>query len=496
MTVPGAAAAAAVELGPPERLHPWYLLTGLGGVVRGAWGLLAAGAWAATQGRWWIVAVMLGAFAILSIGGLLVRWLKTEYRVGAHEIRIDSGLMSRNSRAIPFDRIRDVDIEQGPLQRLLGLAKVRFETGAAGGTKTDDGVLHTISLDRAEAIRRHIRARHGAVASAGAAADEDEAPLFAMDARRVLTDGLFNFSLAVLAGLVGLSQTAGNMLGFDPFSRRFWSNMLEISAPLQALVLAHQIVTVVAGTLLLLLVGSATGIFRTVLREYGFRLDRAAAGLRRRRGLLTLTDVTLPLKRVQAAIITTGPIRNAFNWAELKLQSLAQDQAGKGDHVVAPLAHPQEIAAILAELGWPAGPDAAPWRPISRAFLYIFLLSMIPLVLIGLLQLWWLPPLGIAFLAGIAGASLLRALAWPRTRFALDGERLFIQTGWWLQRRVVLPLDKVQSADVADNFLTRAFGVATVRLGVAGGGGFSDHAVPALPNAEAHALRRAVLARA
>ena len=53
-------AAAGVELGPPERLHPGYLLTGLGGVVRGAWGLLAAGAWAATVGRWWIVAVMLG----------------------------------------------------------------------------------------------------------------------------------------------------------------------------------------------------------------------------------------------------------------------------------------------------------------------------------------------------------------------------------------------------------------------------------------------------
>ena len=51
---------AGVELGPPERLHPLFLLTGLGGVVRGAWGLLAAGAYFATQGRWWIVAVMLG----------------------------------------------------------------------------------------------------------------------------------------------------------------------------------------------------------------------------------------------------------------------------------------------------------------------------------------------------------------------------------------------------------------------------------------------------
>ena len=32
------------QLGQPERLHPLYLLTGLGQSVRGAWGLLAGGA--------------------------------------------------------------------------------------------------------------------------------------------------------------------------------------------------------------------------------------------------------------------------------------------------------------------------------------------------------------------------------------------------------------------------------------------------------------------
>ena len=31
-------------LGPPERLHPLYLLTGLGQSLKGAWGLIAGGA--------------------------------------------------------------------------------------------------------------------------------------------------------------------------------------------------------------------------------------------------------------------------------------------------------------------------------------------------------------------------------------------------------------------------------------------------------------------
>ena len=48
----------AAALGPPERLHPMYLLTGLGATVRGAWGMVALLAWMATQGRWWLVALI------------------------------------------------------------------------------------------------------------------------------------------------------------------------------------------------------------------------------------------------------------------------------------------------------------------------------------------------------------------------------------------------------------------------------------------------------
>jgi putative membrane protein len=284
-------AGSAPMLGPPERLHPMFLLTGLGATVRGAWGMLAVLIWMASQGRWWLVALIAVGSLVVSIGGLLIQWLRLEYRVGEHEIRIDSGLFERNSRAIPFDRIQDVDIEQGPVQRLLGLAQVRFETGAAAGG-ANDGTLHTISLERAEALRKLVRANRTRVSALAPAMPVTEGePLFAMSNRRLIVAGLFNFSLAVLAGLFGLSQTVGDVAGFDPFSRRFWNQALALSAPLQAYFLAHQIVVVVAGAVVLLAIGSATGIVRTVLRDYGFRLDRVARALRRRRGLLTLTGL-------------------------------------------------------------------------------------------------------------------------------------------------------------------------------------------------------------
>jgi putative membrane protein len=482
------------QLGPPERLHPLYLLTGLGQSLKGAWGILAGGAYFAAKGYWWALIVMAVLFGFFSIGALYLRWLKLEYRVGADEIRIDSGFLNRTSRAIPFDRVTDVDLEQGPLQRLLGLAKVKLETGASAGSKEEEGVLHTIALARAEALREHIRARRGLAPIPAAAEAVAEGPvIYAMDTRRVLTAGLFNFSLAVIAGVFGATQTVGQPLGIDPFERQFWIDLLARSAPLQALVTAHQIITVIGGSLLLVLLGIGTGLTRTVLREHGFRLDRTETGFRRRRGLLTLTDVSIPARRAQAAILANGPIRQFFGWWVVKLQSLAQ-YGGKGDHVVAPLAHEAEATSILASLGWPTSPNAGAWRPVCRAYVTSFIGILIPAALISIAAYPWLGPVGLLWLAGAGLAIGMRWLDWKRARYALSQGALFVERGWWRHRRNIIPVAKIQSIDLTESWWTRLFGICTLRLGVAGGSGFSDHQVPALTRPDAEALRAELLA--
>jgi putative membrane protein len=484
------------SLGPPERLHPLYLVTGLGKSLKGAWGLLAGAALLGSQGRWWLVALIAAAFVIFSVGSLLFTWLKLEYRVGTDELRIDSGFLSRTSRAIPFDRVTDVDLEQGPLHRLFGLARVRLETGASAGAKDEDGVLDTIALDRAEALRDHIRARRGrAPLAAATAAEIDAPPLFAMDKGRVAIAGLFNFSLAVVAGLFGVTQTFGDVLGFDPFKRSFWILVADRSGPLRELIIAHQFIAIIGGVVMLSLLGIATGFIRTLLREHGFRLNRTEAGLRRRRGLLTLTDVTLPVRRVQAAIVASGPIRRAFGWCEVKLQSLAMDGAN-GDHVVAPLAHPDEAETILASLAWPALPSTGRWSSVSLGYVTSLAVLMAPALLLALGAMVWLGPVVLLWVAGALAAVGARWLAWRHTRYTLSDESLFIETGWWRRRRAIVPTRNIQSVELAQSFWSRAFGMCTLRLGVAGGRGFSSHSVPALRRPEAQALRASLLGAA
>jgi putative membrane protein len=332
-----------------------------------------------------------------------------------------------------------------------------------------------------------------------------------MDRRRVLLAGLFNFSLALFAGLFGATQTFGDVLGFDPLERSFWLKLLSAGDPVADYILAHRITAAVGGIALLVVLGLATGIVRTVLREHGFRLDRTDVGLRRRRGLLTRTDVTLPARRAQAAIIASGLVRSRFGWRELKLQSLARDEGG--NHVLAPLAQAGEVDAILGELGWRPLPAAPDWQRVSRAYIWTFILRLSPvLMLVGLQAavLGFTPvflasslqqPVARAFaplfiptvivLALLALAIAGRALGWRRTAYVLDEDRLLVRSGWWRRRMLVLPVRRIQSIDLAQSFVGRWFGIVSLGFGVAGGS--SAHVIPALADHTARALRSRLL---
>jgi putative membrane protein len=503
-------------VGQPERLHPLFLLNGLGGSLRGLVGGYAFVAYLVVSGQLATALLVAIVFLAVAVVGVLLYWTRFEFRVGEDEIRIDSGILSRRHRSIPFDRIHDVDITQGLVARLLGLAEVKFETGGGtAGPNSEEGVLPAITLERAEQIRALVRAgRRIHAPSAEIGEPEREELVYALSPGRLLLAGVFNFSLAVFAGLIGLTQTFGDALGFDPLSESFWRKTLSASDPIADYVLAHRPVAILAGSSLLLLLGLATGLVRTTLRDWGFRLGRAEAGLRRRRGLLTRTDVTLPVRRAQAVILRSGPVRDAFGWTQVRLQSLARDEGGSGDHMLAPLATKTEADRILGELGWRGLAGNVQWRRVSKAYVWMQFIALVPflllaglvaalLLLVPLAELpvasdplfaTFVPLLFVAVLAlgGVGAAMLLRWLAWRRTAYVHDGDRLLIRSGWWRRRLVVLPTARIQSIDFTENFATRWFGAASLHFGVAGGT-FRGEIIPAIPRMEARTVRDELL---
>jgi putative membrane protein len=200
----------------------------------------------------------------------------------------------------------------------------------------------------------------------------------------------------------------------------------------------------------------------------------------------------LPVKRAQAALLATGPVRDRFGWRELRLQSLAKDEGGKSSHVVAPLARDEEVGRILTSIEWPALPDRVLWIRVSRAYVLTLATALSPLVLVAIGNFIFRPIVGALILLALACAVATRWLAWTRTGYAVDGERLLVRTGWWKRRITILPARKIQSVDLRESFISRAFGIAALQFGVAGGG-LAGHSIPAIPRGEARKLRDRLL---
>jgi putative membrane protein len=294
---------------------------------------------------------LIGLLVLLSVTVLgftqWLAWRRFQYGVGASEILIESGLFSRNRRSIPFERIQDLDIERGPLHRLFGLAKVKIETGAGG---KDEGVLDSVTLPEVDRLRQAIRmAQKGVAETTGVAIEPVAEPqgrtVFAMSPRRVLASGPFNFSLLWVAGLFGVLQTFDDWLPFDLYDAERWMGFAEQRLPGRIAVSA-----IVAGLVLAFLMGFLTGMVRTTLRDWGFRLLAEGKRLRRTRGLFTRTEVVIPKRRVQLALLLTGPLRKRLGIFELMFQTLGSSQGQGGLQTVAPFARTAEVNGIMAEL--------------------------------------------------------------------------------------------------------------------------------------------------
>ncbi|HWS57126.1 MAG TPA: PH domain-containing protein [Actinotalea sp.] len=86
-------------------------------------------------------------------------------------------------------------------------------------------------------------------------------------------------------------------------------------------------------------------------------------------------------------------------------------------------------------------------------------------------------------------------LAWRMTRYAVDAESVYLQTGVLFRRQRAVRLDRVQGVAVVQPLLARLFGLAEVRIESAGGNDSSVQ-ISYLPEKAAQQLRNVLLARA
>jgi len=287
------------------------------------------------------------AFAVAAVilAGRAVAWTRITYRVTEQGIEFASGLLSRNERFLPSDRVQAIDFQEDVIHRLLGVVAIRVESAAGAGAGADI-TLEALSRDEAERLRSVLLRRHR-TGDAGVVRDEvqpaetsiaiEQGELIArVPLRRLLIAGATSGRIGPALGLIfGIVQFGDELLFGSNWER------LADAAP-DATV---SVVAVVA------LVGSVLAwtfaVVSTLLVYGNFELRRIENRLQATYGLLERRRVSLPLTRIQAVVITEGVLRQPFGLAAIRAESAGYGKDSAESGVLIPILRRREISGFL-----------------------------------------------------------------------------------------------------------------------------------------------------
>ena len=482
------ASTAATTLGTihePQRLHPLTLLLRVGASLPALLVILfplLRNPGSTENITSLVLGVLYGLFALPAI---LLQYWRFSYRITPKQIVIQSGVLTRKNRSIPIERIQNIQIERSLVARGLGLAKVKIETAGSSGT---EGSLEYVSADEARTIRRAVRSfqrdtaeteapsrADDAADDAADAADPAAETLFAMPLRRVLLSGAFRFSLLYLAVIFSVLEF------FNPetlLQRVFRDDRLDWLA---GLVLSHPAAAIATTVLVAILLGWASGIAVHLARYYNFRLWLEGDKLRKRHGLFTVTEGTIPLDKVQTLILRTNPFMRAFGWYELKVQTIGIDVDEQGHRVIAPFASAERILELAGRVRAFDLPDS--FSHVSRLTIRRRFFRYTAALTAGLLPavyFWpadWLHPAGAALpwwgFALVPAALGWAVLQYRNHTYAVGADGFYIRRGVLSHYLWIVPTEKFHAFHATASLFQRRLGLKTLFVDTAGAAGFA-----------------------
>lgn len=107
-------------------------------------------------GSFVVPVLLIAAFLIARVP--LKRYQARGYAMGADRLRVVRGLMFSSDSVVPFGRVQHIDLDQGPVERMYGLATLTVHTaGTHNASVRLPGLAHDDASAMRESIRAHIR---------------------------------------------------------------------------------------------------------------------------------------------------------------------------------------------------------------------------------------------------------------------------------------------------------------------------------------------------
>jgi putative membrane protein len=431
----------------------------------------------------------MGTLALLFLGFLLLavfsgvwgflQWRATTYGISGGALRIRRGVLSKNERTIPLERVQAVDTVQGVVQRVFGVVEVRIET--ASGGNDPDASLSALGRAAAAELRREVGGGQGG--DVVVEEEDSSGEIRRLSNRDLLLAGATSGRIGVALSLVAVaSQVLDDLL-----PARLAERLFEALAPRSVTAVLLLIPTFALFAWLLAIGG-------TVLAYYGFTISREGDFLHIRRGLLERRDATIPLARIQAVRVSEGPLRQPFGLAMLRVESAGYGENAGVSTTLFPLLPRSEVAGFLArtapefavEPALNPLPTRARRRYVFRAAIpLLFLAATLAAILVFPLERPALAPLTLLLLLPAVPLGLMR---YRDAGWSLEEDRLVVRSRLLALTTAIAPRRRLQSRGTETSPFQQRLRLATFEARIASGSGGASLSVTDLESSDAARL--------
>lgn len=358
----------------------------------------------------------IGLVLFLVAAGVFASWYFTRFVIDESELRIDTGMLFRQSKRIPFTKVQSVDVVQPALARIVGLAELNIDAGPESSTR-----LRYLKRDDAYRFRDYLLIRaHGQQTTVAATqvtgkvfediGDSDEV-LVRIGPAALLIAALLGTETLVMVAFLLVAIISLTVFGLP------WIGL---------------------ATIIPFAFGLVSHLNKAMFSQFNYTLARSGPGLKITRGLTSLTSQAVPRSRIQGVRITQSLLWRPFGLYRIDMELLgtasidSDGQQAAQSPILVPAGTAAEVRTALAAL-WPGiDTEAVLLLPAPK-------------------QARWLRP--------ITAATL---------RHGASHEIAVVARGRFNRVRRIVPLARLQSVGIQQGPLQRALRLADVHLHTAG----------------------------
>ena len=362
-----------------------------GGIIRGFWPLLFIFFMNRKQNSNWLLIIGSVGLALISFVFGILRYYNFLYHIEDKNLVISSGLFTKVTKNIPFDRIQSIRLEQKAVHRMLNLYSVRIDTAGSANEEIEIPALEHVTASKIkEYIVQYNRSTTSSKTTVNPIDQADQEELvFKLSLWDIIKLGLTanhirNFFI-IVGVLIGISTQLGEL--DDKYRLDKWVTYAIDSG--KELGFRWEFLLIIPAAILISMIVS---LGMSLLKNYNLQVRKSPTGYRVNQGLINRNEQFAPYKKIQIFKWSISPLRRLLGLYHVNIKQASSVEMSAKKSINIPGAHIGQVSDFLSRVFYKSDREGKSTFQVHIKFLYRYFIFLVVIPAIAFCILYYFFP--------------------------------------------------------------------------------------------------------